>query len=90
MFQSILGAFSAAFLSLTVFAIGTSAATSEVSLDFTDHRVSISGQLIAFDDGAYVIQTAQGIIHVPAILVECRGAPCPPAHLANTPGKDLF
>ena len=74
--QNLLGAASAVVLSITAFAISTSAATPEVALTFHDVELSITGQLIRYIDQVYIIQTNEGLLHVPAVLVDCIGKDC--------------
>ncbi|MEM9784969.1 MAG: hypothetical protein AAF801_00605 [Pseudomonadota bacterium] len=81
-----LGALSAIIFSFTLFAISTAAATPEVELHFLNHDLSIRGPFAGFTSDAYVIRLADGLLHVPAVLVECSGTACASAVLPRTNG----
>jgi phosphate transport system substrate-binding protein len=62
--------------SLAVFCAGTAAAE-PVSLTAHDSYSKISGDLIAYKDGIYIVRTALGDLRVKASSVECEGPGCP-------------
>ena len=49
----------------------------EVSLTSDDGVVSISGRLLAFEDGVYLVETSIGTLSVRADRVTCIGDACP-------------
>ena len=62
--------------SLAIFSAG--AATAEpVSLIAHDDYSKVSGELLAYEDGIYLIRTALGDLRVKASSVECEGTGCP-------------
>ncbi|WP_162617624.1 phosphate ABC transporter substrate-binding/OmpA family protein [Yoonia maritima] len=55
----------------------------DVSLTTSDGEMALSGELIDFSDGFYVMRTEIGEVQVPASLVSCAGAACPASEQAN-------
>ncbi|WP_165793339.1 phosphate ABC transporter substrate-binding/OmpA family protein [Yoonia maritima] len=55
----------------------------DVSLTTSDGEMALSGELIDFTDGFYVMRTEIGEVQVPASLVSCAGAACPAGGQAN-------
>lgn len=67
----------------TVFAgIATMSAAQDITLRSIDGGVDLTGELIAFEDGSYLIDSAYGTLRVRAELVECIGDGCPSAQIA--------
>lgn len=57
----------------------TMALSENVTLTGKDGSTSIIGDLISFDNGVYVVQTAIGEMQVSASLADCAGPGCPVA-----------
>ncbi|MEM9797657.1 MAG: phosphate ABC transporter substrate-binding/OmpA family protein [Pseudomonadota bacterium] len=67
-----------ALLVSTILAAAASPALAEiVTLKTTDGSVSVSGDLLSFDNDFYVLQTAVGQMAIAASNVSCEGAACP-------------
>ncbi len=62
--------------SLAIFSASTAAAE-PVSLIALDDFSKVSGELLAYEDGIYLIRTALGDLRVKASSVECEGSACP-------------
>lgn len=69
--------------SLANVSAGTAAAE-PVSLIAHDNFSKVSGELLAYEDGIYLIRTALGDLRVKASSVECEGSACP---VDQTPPK---
>lgn len=48
----------------------------DIALTFEGNGMVIAGEYAGFSEGAYIIVTSAGILHVPANLVTCAGADC--------------
>jgi phosphate transport system substrate-binding protein len=60
------------------FVIGASPALAEkVTLKSEDGYISVTGELISFENGFYTIRSNLGLIGVPASRVTCSGEACP-------------
>lgn len=59
------------------FATTTAAQQSNVTLQSADGAIDVTGGLIAFEDGAYHLQTQFGPLSVPETGVTCIGLACP-------------
>ena len=62
--------------SLAIFSAGTVAAE-PVSLIAHDNFSKVSGELLAYEDGIYLIRTTLGDLRVKASNVDCEGSGCP-------------
>ncbi len=60
-----------------LFALPTHAMAEMVSLTSKDQSISLEGELIGLENGAYVVQTAVGEMRIPRELVDCEGEGCP-------------
>jgi TRAP-type C4-dicarboxylate transport system substrate-binding protein len=71
----------AAGLMLTLSSVGTSLAAEDVTLLSPDGSISITGEFISYEDGAYVVDSQFGMVRVLGDQVNCTGAACPVAQL---------
>ncbi|MEM9784968.1 MAG: hypothetical protein AAF801_00600 [Pseudomonadota bacterium] len=62
--------------SISTLAAATAASASEMALTFEKQGVTIAGQYAGFQQNAYVLLTAAGMLYVPANLVTCEGDDC--------------
>lgn len=49
----------------------------QVTVSSNDNAVSITGQLLSFDDEVYVLETDIGILRLSRTATDCIGADCP-------------
>ncbi len=63
---------------IAALALPTMAYSDQVQLVSYDGSAQFVGQLLAYDDGRYRINTELGVLLIYADVVRCEGATCPP------------
>lgn len=65
------------YLLILVALLSTSSAMSQTTLTATDGTMTITGELLGFDDNEYRIKTATGELMIRRVFVNCAGIGCP-------------
>lgn len=76
MLNKVFSKISMILVAATTATLPTSVSADEVALTFLDHELTLVGEFMGFENGAYVIVSDNGVIHVPATLVTCLGPDC--------------
>lgn len=76
MFNFVSGTFGKILLGACALISPSGVSADEIALTFEDHGFTISGVFAGFAQDAYVIETENGLVHVPVDMVTCEGEAC--------------
>ena len=71
--------------SLLLATIASAQSDQRITLNAKTGTTTVTGDLIAFENGTYEIDTMAGVMRIGAAAVTCEGAACPPLFVMDAP-----